>query len=80
MPERKFGNEGFAREMRGFWFQILKSEFIGAGTVGQVASDILRRGGWIKISQLISPIKNSIYLSIPVINFLNNEFLKYWFK
>ena len=45
--------------------------------VGQVASNILRRGGggWIKILQTISPIKNSTLISIQVPSSLKDGFL-----
>ena len=45
--------------------------------VKQVASNILRRGGggWIKILQTISPIKNSTLILLQVPSSLKDEFL-----
>ena len=45
--------------------------------VRQVASDILKRaaGGWIKILQTISPIKNSTLILMQVPSSLKDEFL-----
>ena len=43
--------------------------------VRQVASDILRRRGWIKILQTISLIKNSTLILMQVPSSLKDEFL-----
>ena len=43
--------------------------------VRHVASDILKRGGWIKILQIVSPIKNSTLILMQVPSSLKDEFL-----
>ena len=43
--------------------------------VRQVASDILRRGDWIKILQTIFPIKNSTLILMQIPSSLKDKFL-----